>query len=79
MGLLAGTTLGENSAMQQRVDYDGSGNAIYIGYAKIGVAADEAEWLIQKFTYNGSNQMTLRQIKQKGAWDSRVTGGYTYA
>lgn len=77
MGLLAGTTFGENSSMQQRVDYDEDGNAIYIGYAPMGTAADEANWLIQKFTYDGSNRMTLRQIKRKGTWDNRT--GETYA
>ncbi len=49
-------------AITQRFDYDGSGNAIYVGYADSGGAgplSSAAVWAISKITYNGSNQATV--------------------
>lgn len=49
----------------------------YLGYAPRGLATNASGWLIQKYTYDGSRQMTLRQIAYD-AWDNRATTA-TYA
>lgn len=51
------------------------GQPDYVGQAPRGVASNQAAWTIYKFTYT-SNNLTLRQIAYKTAWDSRTTGDY---
>lgn len=65
------------SNQQMRCDYDGrtDGQPVYIGFGAKGLASSADGWLLQKFTYDGSNFVTLRQIFY-GIWDSRT--GYTY-
>lgn len=41
-----------------RAEYDGSGNAIYLGYAKPGAAEGQLVWQISKQTYDGSDNLT---------------------
>lgn len=60
---------------QIRVEYDGSNNPLYIGYAPRGEASSASAWLIQKFTYSGTN-MTLRQIAYN-TWDNRASASYS--
>ena len=75
--ILRPTVTGEiPSNLQQRVDYDASSNAIYVGYAVRGTLASEARWLIQAFTYDVSNRPTLRQISLNAVWDNRATEDY---
>lgn len=66
------------SNMQMRGEYDASGNAVYLGYAPRGLTSSASGWLIQKFTYDGSGNMTLRQISY-ASWDLRADGGTVYA
>ncbi len=40
------------------LDYDISGNLIYIGVAKPGVLKSSADWQIKKLVYDGSNNLT---------------------
>lgn len=62
---------------QMRLDYDGrtDGQPVYLGYAQKGVAASADGWIVYKFTYDGSDQVTLRQ-SYYGVWDDRAS--YTY-
>ena len=65
----------------QRVEYDGSGNAIYVGYAESGTAESALTWLLFKFTYDGSNQMTAKNAYgvldgELASWTARAS--YTY-
>jgi hypothetical protein len=62
---------------QLRCDYDGQtdGQPAYIGFAPRGLGASTTGWLIQKFTYDGSRQMTLRQIAYD-SWDNRASATY---
>jgi hypothetical protein len=62
------------SNMQMRIDWT-SGNADYVGYAPRGLAAGTDGWLLQKFTYDGSNRCTLRQIGY-GNWTNRSSVTY---
>ena len=60
------------SNMQMRVAYDVSGNAIYVGYGARGLADGDDGWIIHKYTYNVSNQVTQRQIAYD-EWDNKAT------
>jgi hypothetical protein len=57
--------------MQGRWEYDVSDNCIYAGYAPRGLAEGTDGWLLQKFTWVGSN-CTKREIGY-GNWTSRTT------
>ena len=58
-----------------RIDYDGrtDGQGVYIGFAAPETPTSEARWTIQKFTFDGSNNVTRRQLRYKIAWDSRTS------
>ena len=63
------------SNLQMRVAYNGDLQTEYAGYGARGLAAGTDGWLIQKFTYNASKQVTLRQSAY-AAWDDRATASY---
>lgn len=63
------------SNMKMRVAYDGSGNAQYVGYAPTGLAEGTDGWLLFKYTYDGSNRCTQKDVAY-GNWTART--GYTY-
>lgn len=62
---------------QIRMDYLGQtdGNPAYIGFSRKGAASSDDNWIIYKLTYDGSRQLTLRQIAF-GVWDDRTTLTY---
>lgn len=65
-----------------KMDYDGSGNQIYIGWTQPGSATSDTAWRIQKVTYNASNTPTDYQWPSASTsfnfvWDNRTT--YTYS
>lgn len=66
------------SNMQMRADYLArtDGNPIYLGYAPKGLASSLGGWLLHKYTYDGSDQCTLRQIAYD-SWDNRATASYS--
>ncbi|MGA2714514.1 MAG: hypothetical protein ABSG41_15525 [Bryobacteraceae bacterium] len=66
-----------------RYDYDGSGNLIYQGWspAQWASATSAAAWAVKKYTYDGSNRLTLAQWANGCAdsvniWDNRTTLSY---
>lgn len=65
------------SNMQMRADYSGQtdGKPEYLGFAPRSLASATTGWLLQKFTYDGSRQVTLRQIAYD-SWDNRATASY---
>jgi len=65
------------SNMQMRVAYNADGTTLYAGYAPRGLAASTNGWLIQKFTYDASKRVTLRQIAYDN-WDNKA-GTAVYA
>jgi YD repeat-containing protein len=67
---------------KQRIEYDVSGNAIYVGAALAGTATDATGWQIKKLTYDGSGNATAIDWAESSnsfnfVWDSRA--GYTYS
>ena len=55
-----------------RIEYDGSGNLIYLGKNLTHDAAtSNALWEIWKFTYSSGN--LVRWERLTGAWDNRAT------
>lgn len=75
---------GEDIAVNYTVamDYDGSNNLIYIGYAVSGTAKSAASWLIKKLTYDGSSNLTDIQLEGgntgfDAVWDNRAALSYS--
>lgn len=62
------------SNQKMRVEYDGSNNPVYVGFGPKGLAEGTDGWIIQKYTYSGSNP-TERNIAY-GNWTNRAS--YTY-
>ena len=62
------------SNLQQRVAYNASNQAEYVGFGARGLASSDTGWLIQKFTYS-SGLVTLRQIAYD-SWDNRASATY---
>ena len=62
------------SNQKKRFEYDGSNNAIYIGYAPKGLAEGTDGWLLWKLTWVGAN-CTAIDIAY-GNWTAHT--GYTY-
>lgn len=64
------------SNMQMRGAYSSTdGLPDYLGFAPRGLATNTTGWLLQKFTYDGSRQCTLRQIAYD-TWDNRASATY---
>ena len=69
------------SGQKMRLDYDvrTDGQPVYQGFAPTGLGESQDGWLIYKFTYDGSNNMTQRDIAgvdEDVNWTGRT--GYTY-
>ena len=65
------------SNMQMDVDYNGltDGKPLYVGFAPRGLADGTDGWLLHKFTYDGSRQVTKREIAY-GNWTGRSSATY---
>lgn len=65
--------------LEIRMENDGDGNPIYIGYTEQPNAATDAlVWFILKITYDGNGSPTLQELPNDGvrfiyAWDDRAT------
>jgi len=68
------------SNMQMKADYVArtDGQPVYLGFAPRGLASNVTGWLLHKFTYDGSDRVTVRQIAYN-TWDLRADAGTTYA
>jgi hypothetical protein len=65
------------SNMQMRAQYSSTdGLPDYLGFAPKGLASGATGWLLQKFTYDGSRQCTLRQIAYD-SWTNVATASYS--
>ena len=65
-----------------KLDYDGSGNLIYVGITAPGLLTSDNQWQIRQFVYDGSGNLlsTLYVDGKKtytNIWDNRVA--LTYA
>lgn len=63
------------SNMKARYAYDASGNCIYAGYAARGLAEGTDGWLLFKYTYDGSNRCTDKDVAY-GNWTNRASESY---
>ncbi len=63
------------------IEYDGSNNPIYIGKAAKGTAKTEAQWQIQKLTYDGTNPTDIQWANGDdtfiNVWNDRVGLSYS--
>jgi hypothetical protein len=64
--------------LEKRMENDGSGNPIYVGYNRQANAPTDAlSWFIVKITYSGDSptryQLPTLGPQFKYAWDSRAT------
>ena len=67
--------------LDQKIEYDSSNNAIYVGLAFPGASTASAVWQIKKLTYDSSGNMTsLRYADSTDdftkIWTSRATYNY---
>lgn len=64
--------------LEKRMENDGSGNPLYVGYARTPNASTTAlEWFIVKMSYDGGGFVSRVQLPDTGAqfkyaWDSRA-------
>jgi len=63
---------------QQKLDYVGGTQPIYIGWATPGVADTDAKWKIRKLTYDANNNVTNIQYANGDVgfgqiWANRAT------
>ena len=66
--------------LQQKIDYSGGSNPIYVGEAIPGTSPATARWRIKMLTYSGTNVVISAWASGTDAfdkiWTSRAT--YTY-
>jgi hypothetical protein len=58
--------------LQKMLDYDSSGNLIYVGEAAQGASQNANVWTIYKLVYTGAN-LTNVQVLFNVAWANRTT------
>jgi len=67
--------------MAQRIAYDSSGYAEYVGMAAPGSLDNESVWMIKKFIYSGTSVISVLWAEGSNAqnkeWDARAA--YTYS
>jgi len=63
------------------IEYDDSGNPIYVGEAESGSGKSDEKWRIKKLIYSGSNVTDIQWAEGstsfKFAWDDRATYSYS--
>lgn len=65
--------MSETPWVEQRLDYVGGSNLIYLGKHKSkGAPESELGWYITKFTYDGSNNLTSTTGAVIGRWSERA-------
>ena len=71
--------LGAGALLRQKLDNDGSGNAIYIAWTPVWDAAtSDNVWFIKKNVYDGSGNLTDSLLPDEGrkfgySYDDRAT------
>lgn len=55
-----------------KIGYDSSGNVVYRGlHANMNAAVSSGEWMIFKYIYDSSENLTDIKGPVKGAWEDR--------
>jgi len=66
--------------LQQRIDYSGGENPVYVGEARPGSSLMSLKWRIYKLTYSGANPIRTSwangNARFNKRWDNRAL--YTY-
>lgn len=65
----------DSSRMQALFAFDGSGNLEYLGYGAKGLAEGTEGWLLYKFTWDASGNISSRKTAY-GTWTGRATATY---
>lgn len=64
-----------------QIEFDGSGNPIYIGIAATGSATSSAKWQIRKLTWTASNPTSIQWAGGtrlfNNIWDNRAALAYS--
>jgi hypothetical protein len=67
--------------LSQRIAYNATGDAEYVGYAAPGSGETESKWMIAKFTYSGTSVIAKTWAEgtnfQDKAWNNRATYSYS--
>jgi hypothetical protein len=71
-----------NANYTQLIEYDGQGNAVYIGLAEPGTAQGDAFWQIKHLTYDSGNNVTSLMWADgnddfDNSWDDRASLSYS--
>jgi YD repeat-containing protein len=71
-----------NRNYTQLIEYDGNGNAIYIGGALPGTAQASTGWQIKRLSYDGSGNMTAMEWADgddnyDNVWGDRASLSYS--
>lgn len=78
---LARTPFGSDSSQIERLEYDGSNNPIYHGYAAPNTAESDPLWLIWKYTWSGGNMVAKNVADGKldygSVWNDRASYSYS--
>lgn len=78
---LGRTPLGATTSQIANIDYDGSNNPIYVGYAVPGTANSANTWLIFRYTWVLGNCTAIRvangTLEYGDVWDNRVILPYS--
>jgi YD repeat-containing protein len=78
---MARITAEQEGRQIMNVDYDGGANPVYVGYAAPGTADSAAGWMICKYTYDSSGNVTAARFAGGAAdydqvWDDRASLSY---
>ena len=71
-----------NYPLSTKIDYNGTSQAVYVGYAVPGSLTSLPLWAIQYITYDGNNNTTSTQWATQYAtfgdiWDARASLSYS--
>lgn len=69
------TAVGPNT-LGLRLDYDATGNILYIGQNYQGAITSDLTWTIKHLVYDANANLITRQ-SAVGAWDNRLSLTYT--
>ena len=78
---MSGYGPGSKPVFTQAIEYDGSGNPIYVGSALQGSSKSAAAWRISKITYSGDNPIDIPYAEGSSGfaaiWDNRASLSYS--
>lgn len=66
------------NSLQIKADYAArtDGQPVYLCFSPKTTASSGADWMCYKFTYDGNNQMTVKQTAFDTSYDNRASATY---